>query len=151
MPDKENLSVHGDDHDSTCTKNMTVKKRNKKRSNDTHQSISASMNKIVEAINPSRQQNITLSSPPELIQTDACLLIICSRLNYISKHKQSEQLKICWWYLTNFIKEFKNQYCRFVAIMLIQLTFNFLKCFFWSFCTMYFYRIVFLCIYWIQN
>ena len=52
MSDKNNLSVHGDDHDSTCTRNITVMKRNKRKSNDTHRLISTSTNKIAEAINP---------------------------------------------------------------------------------------------------
>ena len=95
MSDKDNFLVHGDDRDSTCTRNITVMKRNKRQSNDTHRLISASINKIAEAINTPIQQNITLSLLLKLTQTDACLLIICSRLNDISKHNHSEAIKKC--------------------------------------------------------
>ena len=82
-------------------------KRNKRKSNDTHRLISASINKIAEAINISIQQNITLSSSLKLTQTDACLLIICSRLNYISKHNQSEAIKNVDGILRSLLKNLK--------------------------------------------
>ena len=88
MSDRNNLSVQGDDHESPSTRNNTVIKRNKRKSNDTQRLISASINKIAEAINPSRNQNINLSSPPELTQKDAGVLIICSLLNYSNAIKK---------------------------------------------------------------
>ena len=106
MSDEDNVSVHEDDNGSTSSRNSMDIRSNEEKSNDKDPLASVSINETAEA---SSQQNINLSSSPEPTEIDACLLIIRSRLNKISKQKQSEAIQKMLVLSYEVYDEFKDQ------------------------------------------